>query len=155
MAIEIERKFLVKGDNWRCLASGKIYRQGYIITENKITTIRVRIVGENAYLTIKGKVEGITRSEFEYPIPLEDGTMMLENLCDSPLIEKVRYRIPVKDLVWEVDEFKGQNEGLILAEVELTNEHQTIELPEWIGAEVTQDFRYYNLNLSKNPYQTW
>lgn len=155
MAIEIERKFLVKGGAWRFLGTGEIYRQGYILTQNQITTVRVRIAGARAYLTLKGKVKGLTREEFEYPIPLEDAQIMLEKLCDSPLIEKTRYRIKLGNLLWEVDEFRGDNQGLILAEVELTDEHQLIELPDWIGEEVTQDIRYYNVNLCKHPYSNW
>ncbi|MEA5535617.1 CYTH domain-containing protein [Crocosphaera sp. XPORK-15E] len=155
MAIEIERKFLVKNDDWRSLESGKVYRQGYILTQDKVTTIRIRIIGEDAYLTIKSKTEGISRNEFEYPIPLEDAKMMLDTLCSRPLIEKIRYKITIDNLVWEIDEFKGENEGLILAEVELNDENQEIFLPSWVGEEVTHDLRYYNVNLAKNPYQTW
>ena len=105
MSVEIERKFLVKGDNWRSLAPGKLYRQGYIPTQDGLTTVRVRVVGERGYLTIKGKTEGISRQEFEYVIPLEDAALMLENLCKKPLIEKIRHRISLDNLIWEVDEF--------------------------------------------------
>jgi CYTH domain-containing protein len=154
MATEIERKFLVKGDSWRSLGTRKVYRQGYISTVNGIT-VRVRIAGENGYLTIKGKTKGMTREEFEYPIPVEDAKMMLDTLCDRPLIEKIRYRINRDNLVWEVDEFLGENQGLILAEVELESEHQIIQLPDWIDREVTGDLRYYNSNLAKYPYQQW
>ncbi|MGB5594324.1 MAG: CYTH domain-containing protein [Crocosphaera sp.] len=155
MTIEIERKFLLKNDNWRFLATGKVYRQGYILTEDKITTIRVRIIGTDAYLTIKSKTEGISRNEFEYSIPLEDAEIMLNTLCNRPLIEKIRYKVIQEELVWEVDEFQGENEGLILAEVELKDENQTINLPDWVGEEVTHDSRYYNVNLAKHPYQIW
>ncbi len=155
MGTEIERKFLVKGDNWRSLGTGEIYQQGYILTQNQITTVRVRIINDHAYLTLKGKMEGLIRDEFEYPIPLEDAKIIINKLCDRPLIEKVRYKIIWDNLVWEIDEFKGENQGLILAEVELNNETQSINFPDWIGAEVTQDMRYYNVNLAKNPYQTW
>ena len=155
MAIEIERKFLVVNDSWRSLGLGKVYKQGYIATADNITTIRVRIIGEEAYLTIKSKTEGISRNEFEYPIPLEDAQMILESLCDRPLIEKIRYKINYDNLLWEIDEFQGENQGLIIAEVELENENQTINLPEWVGEEVSHDPRYYNVNLTKNPYQTW
>lgn len=154
MAIEIERKFLVRGDTWRSLGTGEVYRQGYIKTENG-TTVRVRMAGERGYLTIKGKTVGARRAEFEYPIPLADAQIMLEILCDRPLIEKVRYRIFKEDLVWEVDEFGGDNEGLILAEVELSDEAQAIELPDWIGEEVTGDRRYYNATLAQHPYRKW
>lgn len=154
MATEIERKFLVKDDAWRSLGTGTTYRQGYIYTENR-TTVRVRLAGERSYLTIKGKRVGATRSEFEYLIPREDGEIMLETLCNRPLIEKVRYRIPQDDVVWEIDEFLGENIGLILAEVELTAENQAIVLPDWIGKEVTDDFRYYNSYLARHPYREW
>ena len=155
MTIEIERKFLVINDNWRSLAQGKVYRQGYIETANKITTIRVRIIGEKAYLTIKSKTEGISRHEFEYPIPLEDGKIMLDILCDRPLIEKIRYQLYHDNLMWEIDEFQGENQGLIIAEVELQDENQIINLPDWVGKEVSHDPKYYNVNLTKYPYQTW
>lgn len=154
MAIEIERKFLVKGDEWRSLAVGKIYRQGYIPTEKGVT-VRVRVIGDRAYLTVKGPKVGNARAEFEYPIPVEDGQQMLDTLCDRPFIEKTRYKIPIGELIWEVDEFAGENQGLILAEVELTDEHQTVELPDWIGEEVSDDPRYFNSNLAKNPFTRW
>jgi adenylate cyclase len=154
MAIEIERKFLVKGDSWRSLGTGTIYRQGYIATVNG-ATVRVRIAGETAYITIKDKSQGFSRQEFEYSIPIADAEMMLDTLCDRPLIEKIRYRINLGNLLWEVDEFLGENQGLILAEVELTNEEQPIELPDWIDREVTGDRRYYNSNLAKTPYKKW
>ena len=155
MTIEIERKFLVKDDSWKSLASGKSYRQGYILTQDKVTTIRVRTMGNQAYLTIKSKTQGMSRHEFEYPIPIADAQIILDNLCHRPLIEKIRYKIPVGNLVWEVDEFKGENQGLILAEVELQAETQAIEFPNWVGEEVTHDPKYYNVNLAKTPYQSW
>lgn len=155
MTIEIERKFLVKDDSWKSLASGKSYRQGYILTQDKVTTIRVRTMGNQAYLTIKSKTQGMSRHEFEYPIPLADAQIILDSLCHRPLIEKIRYKIPVENLVWEVDEFQGENQGLILAEVELQAETQAIEFPSWVGEEVTHDPKYYNVNLTKNPYQSW
>lgn len=154
MAKEIERKFLLKNDDWRALATGQYYCQGYIPTQGD-QTVRVRIVGEQGYLTIKGLTMGISRSEFEYAIPLTDAQVMLSELCQRPLIEKHRYRIPMGNLVWEVDEFIGENQGLILAEVELTHESQTVELPTWIGQEVTGDPRYYNSNLVRNPFKNW
>ena len=117
--------------------------------------MRVRIAGELGYLTIKGPSQGYSRLEFEYPIPLPDAQIMLETLCDRPLIEKTRYRIEYQGLIWEVDEFQGDNSGLIIAEVELTDENQVIELPDWLGVEVSQDSRYYNANLVKYPYSQW
>jgi adenylate cyclase len=154
MATEIERKFLVTGEGWRSLGTGQLYCQGYIPTQGN-QTVRVRIVGTQGYLTLKGPAVGITRPEFEYPIPLEDAQTLLTTLCEPPLIDKIRYRIPWGDRVWEVDEFKGDNAGLILAEVELEYEGQPLDVPEWIGAEVTGDPRYYNARLVKSPFKLW
>lgn len=154
MATEIERKFLVNGDAWRSLAVGTLYRQGYIAT-NPERTVRVRVVEKTGFLTIKGLSIGISRPEFEYIIPIEDAEQMLQNLCDRPLIEKTRSKIKVGDLLWEVDEFEGENKGLILAEVELTDENQTVELPNWIGKEVSGDPRYSNSYLAKHPLSHW
>jgi len=150
---EIERKFLVRGEAWRALASGVRYRQGYLSTV-KERTVRVRTVGERGYLTVKGITVGATRKEFEYEIPAADAAALLE-LCEQPLVEKVRYRIPADGLTWEVDEFEGVNRGLIVAECELASEEQRIELPPWIGAEVTGDPRYFNSNLIAHPFTTW
>lgn len=154
MGTEIERKFLVQGDRWRSLGIGTRYRQGYIAS-SKERTVRVRVAGEQGYLTIKGASSGIARAEFEYPIPLEDAELMLDTLCDRPLIEKTRYRIPDGNVVWEVDEFAGENQGLIVAEVELTGADQAIDLPDWIGEEVSHDPRYYNASLAKHPFTRW
>lgn len=154
MPVEIERKFLVKNDGWRSLGSGELYRQGYLVTEPD-RTVRVRVVGDRAYLTIKGMSTGLSRLEYEYEIPVADAETLLDTLCMRPLIEKTRYKIPIGDLVWEVDEFAGENAGLVLAEVELTDESQTVDLPEWIGLEVSTDRRYFNSYLSQNPYGTW
>jgi len=161
MATEIERKFLVKGDEWRkrsqwkpSLVAGSVYRQGYLSTK-KGCSVRVRLVGNQGYLTIKGLSQGISRAEYEYPIPAEDAQEMLDKLCDRPLIEKTRYKIELAGLTWEIDEFAGENQGLIVAEVELTDENQTIELPDWIDKEVSDDSRYYNVNLAQHPYSQW
>ncbi|MEH1944773.1 MAG: CYTH domain-containing protein [Nostoc sp.] len=154
MAKEIERKYLVRGDSWRELAEGSVYRQGYIATQDK-ATVRIRIVGEKGYLTIKGPNIKYSRLEFEYPIPIEDAQEMLETLCERPFIEKIRYKIESGGLIWEIDEFDGVNKGLILAEVELSDENQQIELPTWIGEEVSDDFRYFNSNLVKHPFSQW
>ncbi|BAY13742.1 CYTH domain-containing protein [Calothrix sp. NIES-2098] len=154
MAAEIERKFLVKEDSWRKLAEGSRFVQGYISTA-KEATVRVRIVGNQGYLTIKGISVKYSRSEFEYPIPLADAQEMLDTLCDRPLIEKVRYRIESGDLIWEIDEFDGVNKGLIIAEVELSDEQQQIELPSWIGEEVSDNPKYFNSNLVKHPFSQW
>ncbi|BAT54753.1 hypothetical protein NOS3756_37260 [Nostoc sp. NIES-3756] len=153
MAKEIERKFLVNGDSWRQLGEGSLYRQGYIASQG--ATVRVRIAGNQGYLTIKGPTVNFSRSEFEYPIPLADAEEMLDTLCDRPLIEKTRYKIEWSGLVWEVDEFAGANQGLIIAEVELTDEAQQVEIPDWIGTEVTGDARYFNSYLVKHPFGEW
>jgi CYTH domain-containing protein len=154
MPTEIERKFLVKSEEWRTLGTGTIYRQGYIATK-KGTTVRVRLAGNQGYITIKGPSKGISRAEYEYSIPAEDAQEMLDNLCEPPLIEKTRYKIEIAGLIWEVDEFAGKNQGLIVAEVELTDANQTIEMPDWIGQEVSDDARYYNANLAQHPYSEW
>lgn len=154
MAKEIERKFLVKGDAWRSLAEGVSYRQGYLNSQ-KERTVRIRTVGEKAYLTVKGPTRSVTRTEFEYEIPYEDCLAMLEELAEKPIIEKKRYRIPAGSYVWEVDEFFGVNEGLILAEIELPSEDAVFEKPDWIGEEVSGDPRYFNSSLVANPYSVW
>ena len=154
MAKEIERKFLVKGDAWRELAEGVAYRQGYL-NSRKERTVRIRTVGEKAFLTVKGPTKGVTRTEFEYEIPYEDCLAMLEELAEKPIIEKKRYHIPAGPYVWEVDEFFGVNEGLILAEIELPSEDAVFEKPDWIGEEVSGDARYFNSSLVANPYSVW
>ena len=154
MATEIERKFLVKGDEWRTLATGIFYRQGYLSTK-KDCSVRVRLVGDRGYLTIKGLTQGFSRAEYEYVIPAEDARYMLDKLCVRPLIEKTRYKIDYAGLTWEVDEFAGENQGLIIAEVELPEENHQIELPNWIDKEVSDDPRYYNVNLIQQPYMQW
>ncbi|KAA3618182.1 MAG: CYTH domain-containing protein [Calditrichaeota bacterium] len=154
MGIEIERKYLLKNNTWRANAIGTVYRQGYLSTNQK-RIVRVRVVGNKGLLTIKGETDGVTRSEFEYEIPLEDANSLLENLCKKPLIEKVRYHVEYAGLTWEIDEFQGENAGLIIAEVELQEENQTIIFPDWIGEEVSADPRYYNSNLVINPFTKW
>jgi len=154
MAVEIERKFLIKNDSWRHLATGKTYRQGYLCVD-KDRTVRVRTAGDTAYLTVKGISVGATRLEYEYEIPVNDADMMLNQLCVRPFIEKKRYEILSDGLVWEVDEFEGANKGLIIAEVELEAEDQNFCKPDWIGEQVTGDPRYYNVNLIANPFTTW
>lgn len=153
MALEIERKFLVNSDSWRPLATPEEFVQGYLSSSPE-RTVRVRIRGDAAFLTIKGKTIGLTRSEFEYPIPLADARQML-TLCESPLIEKTRHRLTHAGRLWEIDEFKGENAGLIVAEVELESEHAHVQLPPWIGREVSGDPRYFNSNLIKRPFRTW
>jgi CYTH domain-containing protein len=151
--VEIERKYLVVGDEWRRHTRGEVLRQGYLSTV-KERTVRIRTAGEHAWLTIKGLTVDATRSEFEYPIPLSDAEEMLE-LCEQPIIEKTRHVVDAGGLRWEIDEFDGANRGLIVAEVELEESDQAIDLPNWIGAEVTDDPRYYNANLIAHPYSVW
>ena len=153
MAKEIERKFLVKGDAWRT-DNGTLIRQGYL--HNEIDgTVRVRTKGERAYLTIKGGTTGITRLEFEYEIPLEEANQILEELCHKPLIEKIRHEINLGEFKWEIDEFLEENAGLVVAEIELEDENQEFPRPDWLGIEVSNDFRYQNANLVNNPYSKW
>jgi adenylate cyclase len=152
MHTEIERKFLVTGNEWRKAKSFSI-NQGYLTSE-KGKTIRVRLAGEKAFLTIKGKRKGLARPEFEYEIPVSDAEQLLK-LCDGPIIEKKRYVVVFKGSKWEVDEFMGQNTGLIVAEIELKKEDQPFERPAWVGREVTGDPRYHNANLVSNPFSTW
>lgn len=154
MAQEIERKFLLVGEGWRGLAVGIGYRQGYLYA-SKERSVRVRIAGEKGYLTIKGKTIGAARSEYEYEIPLEDAREMLDILCPQPQIEKKRHTIFHRGFTWEIDEFSGLNQGLIVAEIELETEDQAFERPEWIGEEVTGDPRYYNAALCVAPFSTW
>jgi len=154
MAKEIEKKFLVKNDQWRELAEGTIYRQGYLSTE-KERVVRVRTIGNTGYLTIKGITVGASRLEYEYEISVSDSNEMLDQLCLKPLIEKKRFKIEYAGLIWEIDEYFGDNQGLIIAEVELENEDQKISLPSWIGKEVTSDPRYFNSNLTQHPYTRW
>lgn len=152
MATEIERKFLVLSDGWRT-TDGVLYRQGYL-NRDKLRTVRVRQAGDQAFLTIKGKTTGISRMEFEYPIPVAEAQDLLA-LCDGGLIEKIRHKIDYAGLTWEVDEFLGANAGLVVAEVELTTTEQAIELPAWVGVEVSNDPKYYNSNLSSSPFLSW
>ena len=155
MGREIERKFLVKDDSWRQSAEpGKPYVQGYIsVVPERI--VRVRTTGEKAVVTLKGKHEGLGRDEFEYPIPLEDARRILDTMCICPLIEKTRYIVKADGMKWEIDEFARENEGLVIAEVELESENQEVRLPAWVGEEVTRDYRYSNASLVREPYKNW
>lgn len=153
MAKEIERKFLVINNDYKKSIDGILYKQGYLSADPK-RTVRVRAVGNLGYLTIKGISEGAVRAEYEYPIPHEDAEELLL-LCEMPLIEKYRYFVTYKGHTWEVDEFFGENKGLVIAEIELESESQTFELPPWAGAEVTSDPRYYNSNLVRFPFSQW
>ena len=153
MAREIERKFLVASDEWRSLGTATRCLQGYLSSAEQ-RVVRVRIIDDRGFLTIKGITEGLSRLEFEYPIPSDEARNLLD-LCEKPLIEKTRTRIAIGKLVWEVDEFFGDNVGLIVAEVELEDENQAVDLPSWIGEEVSGDPRYFNSSLIRNPYSRW
>lgn len=153
MGKEIERKYLVRGDAWKALADGVLFRQGYL-NSAKERVVRVRTMGDRAALTVKGITVGATRLEFEYDVPFGDAEQLLE-LCEQPLVEKTRYKIPHGGLLWEIDEFHGANEGLVVAECELESEDQAVDKPDWVGDEVTGDPRYFNSNLIANPFTTW
>jgi len=153
MGTEIERKFLVREGAWR-EAGAETYRQGYLSTV-KERTVRVRTINDKGYLTVKGISVGASRLEFEYEIPFQDAEELLDSLCERPLIEKKRYKLDHGGLTWEIDVFFGDNEGLVVAEVELQSEDQLFERPEWVREEVTNDSRYFNANLISNPYSGW
>lgn len=157
MPIEIERKFLTQPNiNWGDLAEGVVYKQGYLSTGgDDQATVRVRIAGDSAFLTIKGQTQGISRREFEYAIPVEDALVMLDEQCQKPLIEKIRYHIPHGDHVWEVDVFSGDNAGLVVAEIELASESEVFAKPDWLREEVSGDPKYYNSSLIKQPFNQW
>ena len=155
MAVEIERKFLLKDDSWRRQAdTGSEYRQGYLVG-SKAASVRVRIEGERAFLNIKSATLGITRQEYEYPVPMADAHALLSELCEQPLIEKTRYHVMHAGHEWEIDVFKGDNAGLVVAEIELDSADAAFERPAWLGEEVSADPRYYNVCLVKNPYKNW
>ncbi|MES2260532.1 MAG: CYTH domain-containing protein [Pseudomonadota bacterium] len=154
MGVEIERKFLVTHDAWKQLGHPALLRQGYLSSDPQ-RVVRVRIEDDQAMLTIKGKNVGASRGEWEYPIPLADAQEFLDKLCQRPIIEKYRRRIPYAGFVWEVDEFLGVNAGLVVAEIELPAEDQAFDKPDWVGEEVTHDARYLNSNLIKHPYSNW
>lgn len=152
MALEIERKFLVVGRSWRS-DRGTLLRQGYLNRDPQ-RTVRIRVSDDSAWITVKGLTTGASRSEFEYSIPVADAEALLA-LCERPLLEKTRYRIQHSGLWWDLDEFHGDNAGLIIAEVELTHENDAVDLPPWVGTEVTNDPRYFNSNLAVHPYRHW
>jgi CYTH domain-containing protein len=154
MAREIERKFLVTGTEWKQGAVGVRFRQGYL-SSVKERTVRVRTEDRRAVLTIKGPTSGIERLEFEYPIPFGDATHLLDVLCERPLIEKIRYHLTVGHHLWEVDEFQGENRGLVVAEIELSSADESFERPAWVTQEVSGDPRYFNANLVHQPWGTW
>lgn len=154
MAKEIERKFLVNTERMPALTQGQSLKQGYVCNDPE-RVVRIRVAEATAFVTIKGKNVGATRLEFEYPIPVEDAQQMLYELCPAPLIEKVRHRIAHQDHIWDVDVFSGDNEGLIVAEVELNGEDEDVALPDWVEREVTGEARYYNSSLREMPYSQW
>lgn len=154
MPTEIERKFLVVNDDWRVPGTGTDFRQGYLSTEPG-RSVRIRLAGDSAFITVKGISSGASRAEYEYAIPADDAAELLDNLCLSPLIEKTRYWVEHAGHTWEIDEFRGDNAGLVIAEVELDSEDQAVTLPHWAGREVTADTRYYNASLVTRPYCEW
>jgi CYTH domain-containing protein len=156
VAEEIERKFLVTGDGWRAGARGVPYRQGYLSAgADARCTVRARVAGDRAWLTIKGRATGAARDEYEYAVPVPDAEEMLERLCVGDRIEKTRYRVMYAGRTWEVDEFAGENAPLVVAEVELDRIDAEVSLPPWVGLEVTYDPRYTNAALARLPYSRW
>lgn len=155
MAVEIERKFLLKNSSWQDHADqGTRFSQGYL-PGSKQASVRVRIEGERAFLNIKSATTGILRQEYEYEIPLDEATEILDTLCEKPLITKIRYHVKYVDHVWEIDVFEGDNQGLVVAEIELRSKDEIFALPGWVEKEVSDDVRYYNVNLVKHPYKDW
>ena len=155
MATEIERKFLLKNDSWRKEANeSSMIRQGYLAGTEK-SSIRVRVSGEKANINIKSATLDVTRQEYEYAIPLSEANEILDTLCECSLIEKTRYHVQHGNHVWEVDEFYGDNQGLVVAEIELNSADENFERPDWVGEEVSDDTRYYNVCLVKHPYKDW
>ena len=154
MAKEIERKFLIANNDWKKYCDeGTSIKQGYLSSQPE-RTVRIRLVNEKGILTIKSKNIGITRNEFEYQIPYKDGLELL-TMCEKPLIEKTRYRLTENNKEWEIDIFEGENEGLEIAEIELSHENEELVIPKWLRAEVSHDKRYYNSNLVKSPFKNW
>ena len=151
---EIERKFLVRSDGWKNLAPGTRLRQGYLSSSHH-ATVRVRSAGDVGFLTVKGTRSGISRTEYEYEIPVADANFMIESLCDQRMVEKTRYRIEHEGLVWEVDEFHADNAGLVTVEVELQREDQPFSKPDWVGRDVSMEVRYANSSLAERPYRDW
>lgn len=153
MSVEIERKFLVSHDGWMSQADeGRCCKQGYIVSDSE-KTVRIRVMDDAGFLTVKGATNGISRMEFEYKIDRSDAEYMLR-FCDR-IIDKTRYNVEHTGMIWEVDVFHGDNTGLIIAEIELTSEKQPVELPDWVGKEVSGDPRYYNACLARNPFSRW
>ena len=154
MAKEIERKFLVLNDDFKKQSKGVLYKQGFLST-HKERVVRIRLVGKKGYLTVKGITKNISRCEYEYEIPFEEAEHMLNEICEKPIISKRRYKIPMGNFVWEVDEFLGENKGLVIAEIELEHEGQEFPRPPWLGKEVSNDPKYYNARLVGFPFLKW
>lgn len=155
MGIEIERKFLVRDDRWRQQVERSArMRQGYLTSDARCS-VRVRVAGEQGFLNIKSGTLGIRRSEYEYAIPLAEAEEILDALCEKPLLEKTRHYVRHGQHVWEIDEFAGDNAGLIVAEVELKHPDEPFARPDWVGEDVSHDIRYYNSRLVRHPYKTW
>lgn len=154
MPYEIERKFLVTDEKILDKLEGTLYRQAYISTVGRVA-VRIRIAGDDAYITIKEDTGGIKRLEYEYEIPKHHAAEMIDGLCDGGVLEKIRYSVMYKGHKWIIDKFNKENLGLVVAEIELDKEDEIFVLPDWVGKEVTEDARYYNVNLVKNPYVKW
>ncbi len=154
MPVEIERKFLVDTIPSHKISRSKIVKQGYMVNDNS-QVVRVRSMDDDHFLTIKSNTRGLSRLEFEYQIPKEDAMDMFKHLCGPSIIEKTRHYIEFQGHTWEVDEFHGKNKGLIVAEIELKSEDEQFDIPDWVGDEVSDDPRYYNMNLITNPYENW
>jgi adenylate cyclase len=154
MGLEIERKFLVKDSSYKKDAKKIFIRQGFL-NDDMNRLVRIRIAGEKAFITIKGPSEGMVRREFEYTILKEDAEIMIRDMCIPPLLIKNRFMVDFEGMTWEIDEFLGENEGLVVAEVEIPSTDYNLKLPPWVGVEVTGQTRYYNASLVKNPYKLW
>jgi adenylate cyclase len=155
MATEIEHKFLLRDDRWRSQVERSArMRQGYLTSDARCS-VRVRIADGQGFLNLKSGALGIQRSEYEYPIPLAEAEEILDMLCEKPLLEKTRHFLWFGEHLWEIDEFEGDNAGLIVAEVELSRSDEPFARPDWLGEEVSHDIRYYNSQLARHPYQTW
>ncbi len=154
MAIEIERRFLADISVLGVLENGVEIIQGYVLTKNRVA-VRARIMGDNAFVTFKGDKTGFTRLEFEYPIPLEDAKQIISNFCSGKAIEKTRFYKNYEEHTWDIDLFKGDNDGLVIAEVEVKTEDEVVQLPKWVTKEITGDKKYNNFNLVSNPYTSW
>ncbi len=156
MAVEIERKFLLKNNGWKSEVShSECYRQGYMSQDGQLNSVRVRTTKDKAWINFKSATLGMRRLEFEYSIPIEDALQMLDQLCYQPILEKERYFVSFGQHTWEIDVFHAENSGLVVAEIELKTEIESFARPSWLGAEVTDDKRYYNVCLLRHPFKEW